>query len=104
MNPTLPPPQHFSINIPQTRAGDDLLMFFLKLIPAVALVVVIVLVVVLATGVYRDAKDIKRRKGSLYIFDPASWCFVVLLSGIFGFAMYWFVHHSRLRSHGNRPE
>ncbi len=61
---------------------------------------VIVIHVLIAAGVYQDSKSIVRKRGSLFLFDATVWASVILVTGIAGFALYWVIHHSKLRSHG----
>ncbi|MBI5381635.1 MAG: hypothetical protein HZA31_07025 [Opitutae bacterium] len=100
----LPAPSHYSIHIPPAPSANDFLRIATMAPVIVMAIAVLILVIVLAFGTYWDAKNIVRRKGKLFVFDSASWSFIVLLSGIFGFAIYWLAHHSRLRSHGLQPD
>jgi len=85
-------PTSINLNMPSTGA-HDLLSFF----TVGALIVAVLLHLILATAVVTDTVTYQKRHAPLMLLGPLAWCFVVLMSGLFGFVAYWLMHYSSLR-------
>ena len=62
-----------------------------------------VLHLILASATFSDARLQQARGGGLFLVGPVVWFLAVLLTGLLAVALYWLVHHSRLRSHRPPP-
>lgn len=62
-------------------------------------VALVVVHVALAVGVFRDAEDLLQRPGrKLWFLNSFFWTVAALVGGIITTAIYWAIHHSKLRS------
>lgn len=62
------------------------------------IVVAFLVNVILAIAVRRDAMSLRDLRGGLYLFGPLFWGVITFVFSLAGFALYWAVHHSSLRS------
>ena len=58
----------------------------------------LILNVVMGLAVNGDAKRLLAARGGLYLFGPFVWGLIAFVFSLAGFALYWAVHHSSLRS------
>jgi hypothetical protein len=61
-------------------------------------VFVFIVRIIMSLAVNGDAKRLVSNRAGLFLFGPFLWGWIVLLFGLAGFALYWAVHHSSLRS------
>lgn len=54
--------------------------------------------IIMALAVNGDAKGLVSGRGGLFLFGPFLWGLIVLIFGLAGLALYWAIHHSRLRA------
>jgi len=54
--------------------------------------------IIMALAVNGDAKRLVAARGGLYLFGPLVWGLIAFVFSLAGFALYWAVHHSSLRS------
>ena len=58
-----------------------------------------ILHLILSSAVFSDARRLKTHLSrSTFLVGPSVWWFATLLGGIVTVAIYWTIHHSRLRS------
>ena len=72
-----------------------------QLAGAVALLVALaafVLNIIMALAVMGDAKRLRASGGGLFLFEPIVWGWITFAFSLAGFALYWAIHHSSLRS------
>lgn len=81
-----------AIGIPEFDVGS------LGLFAVIYGVFVFVVQIIMALAVNGDAKRLVADRGGLFLFGPFLWGWIVFIFGIAGFALYWAVHHSSLRS------
>ena len=62
-----------------------------------------VLNLILASATFSDARLQQARGGGLFLVGPTVWFLAVLFGGLLAVALYWLVHHSRLRSTVHHP-
>ncbi len=67
-------------------------------IGALAALAMIVLSIIMALAVNGDAKRLLASRGGLYLFGPFAWGLIAFVFRLAGFALYWAIHHSSLRS------
>ena len=65
---------------------------------AIAMLVAWIIVqIMLATSVMNDIDELKKAGRAPRFFRSGGWGFVVLITGVIGFAYYWAIHHSAWR-------
>jgi hypothetical protein len=71
---------------------------FTGAIAPIAAIAVLILNIVMALAVNRDAKHLVAARSGLFLLSPFVWGLIAFVFSLAGFALYWAVHHSSLRS------